>query len=97
MSNVPGADAITIGGTRPDATEPMGHPAGLALDMMVLSNTALGQAIVQYAIAHWNDFGLSYIIYQQRILMAPNGAWQGMPDRGSPTANHMDHVHIGTN
>jgi hypothetical protein len=94
VSNVPGADAITIGGTRPDATEPNGHPAGLALDFMVQSNTALGQAIVQYCIAHWSQLGLSYVIYQQRILMSPNGAWQAMEDRGSPTANHMDHVHV---
>jgi hypothetical protein len=94
VSNVPGADAITIGGTRPDATEPNGHPAGLALDMMVQSNTALGQAIVNYCKAHWNELGLSYLIYQQRILMSPNGAWQAMEDRGSPTANHMDHVHV---
>ena len=32
--------------------------------------------------------------YQQRILTSPNGAWKQMEDRGSPTANHMDHVHV---
>lgn len=94
VSNVPGADAITIGGTRPDTLEPNGHPAGLALDFMVESNTALGKAIVQYCIAHWSQLGLSYLIYQQHILMSPNGSWQAMEDRGSPTANHMDHVHV---
>jgi hypothetical protein len=94
VTNVPGADAITIGGTRPDTLEPNGHPAGLALDFMVQSNTALGKAIVQYCIVHWNQLGLSYLIYQQHILMSPNGSWQAMEDRGSPTANHMDHVHV---
>ena len=94
VSNVPGADAITLGGTRPDTTDPNGHPAGLAVDYMVLSNGALGDAIVAYHIAHWNELGVAYIIYRQRILMSPNGAWQAMEDRGSPTANHMDHVHV---
>jgi hypothetical protein len=91
VSNVPGAGALTIGGTRPTADD---HGAGKALDWMVLGNVALGQAIVQYHIAHWNELGVTYLIYQQRILMSPGGAWQAMEDRGSPTANHMDHVHV---
>jgi hypothetical protein len=91
---VPGAGGITIGGTRASATDPGGHPSGLALDYMVLSNTGLGEAIVAYHIAHWNDLGVEYIIYKQRILQSPTGAWSGMEDRGSPTANHMDHVHV---
>jgi hypothetical protein len=94
VSNVPGADAITLGGTRASATDPAGHPSGLALDYMVLSDTALGNAIVQYHIAHWDELGVEYVIYRQRILMSPTGAWQAMEDRGSPTENHMDHVHV---
>jgi hypothetical protein len=94
VSNVPGADAITIGGTRASATDPDGHPSGLALDYMVLSDSALGSAIVQYSIDHWAELGVEYVIYKQRILNFPNGSWQPMEDRGSPTANHMDHVHV---
>jgi hypothetical protein len=94
VSNVPGAGAITLGGTRPSATDPGGHPSGLAIDYMVLSDTALGNAIVQYHIDHWAELGVEYIIYQQRILQSPGGSWSGMADRGSPTANHMDHVHV---
>jgi hypothetical protein len=94
VSHVPGAAGITIGGTRPDSVDPKGHPAGLALDYMVLSDTALGHAIVQYTVAHWNELHVSYVIYQQKILTSPTGAWEQMPDRGSPTANHMDHVHV---
>jgi hypothetical protein len=94
ISNVPGADAITLGGTRPSATDPDGHPSGKALDYMVLGDTALGNAIVQYHIDHWDELGVEYIIYKQRILQSPNGSWSTMEDRGSPTANHMDHVHV---
>jgi LysM repeat protein len=94
VSNVPGADAITIGGTRASAIDPKGHPSGLALDYMVESDTALGNAIVQYHIDHWAELGVEYVIYQQRILTSPDGAWQAMEDRGSATANHMDHVHV---
>ena len=94
VSNVPGAGSITLGGTRPSATDPAGHPSGNALDYMVLSDTGLGNAIVQYHIAHWDELGVDYLIYQQRYLGSPGGSWSAMEDRGSPTANHMDHVHV---
>jgi LysM repeat protein len=94
VSNVPGAAAITLGGTRASAVDPHGHPSGLAVDYMVLSDTALGNAIVAYDVAHWDELGVEYIIWQQRILTSPTGSWKQMEDRGSATANHMDHVHI---
>ncbi|MCV2489321.1 hypothetical protein OF117_08075 [Geodermatophilus sp. YIM 151500] len=92
VSNVPGADGITIGGTRPSAADPGGHPSGLALDYMVAP--ALGDAIAEYHIAHWDELGVEYVIWQQRMLSSPGGAWKPMSDRGSATANHMDHVHV---
>jgi hypothetical protein len=94
VSNVPGADSITIGGTRASAADPGGHPSGLALDYMVMSDAALGDAIVEYHKAHWDELGVEYIIWQQRMLSSPGGSWQGMSDRGSGTANHMDHPHV---
>jgi hypothetical protein len=94
VSNVPGADAITLGGTRSSATDPHGHPSGLAVDYMVLSDSALGDAIVSYHIAHWDELGVEYIIWQQRYLDSPGGSWDSMSDRGSATANHMDHPHV---
>ena len=94
VSNVPGAAGITIGGTRASATDPNGHPSGLALDYMTLSDIDLGNAIVQYHIANWDAFGVEYLIYRQRILSSPDGAWKSMEDRGSPTQNHMDHVNV---
>jgi hypothetical protein len=94
VSNVPGAAGLTLGGTRASATDPGGHPSGKALDYMVLSDTALGDAIAQYHIAHWDELGVEYIIWQQRMLSSPGGSWAPMEDRGSPTANHYDHVHV---
>ena len=94
VSNVAGAAGITLGGTRASATDPHGHPSGLALDYMVLSDSALGDAIVQYHRDHWAELGVEYLIWQQRYIGSPDGAWEPMSDRGSPTANHMDHVHV---
>ena len=94
VSNVPGAAGITIGGTRASAADPGGHPSGLALDYMVGSNAALGDAIVEYHIAHWGELGVDYIIWEQRMLSSPGGGWTMMENRGSATANHMDHPHV---
>ena len=94
VSNVPGADEITLGGTRPSATDPNGHPSGLALDYMVLTDAALGDAIVAYHVAHWAELGVDYLIWEQRMLSSPGGSWQMMENRGGVTANHFDHVHV---
>ena len=94
VSNVPGAAGITLGGTRPSAVDPSGHPSGLAVDYMVLRDAALGDAIVAYQLAHWDELGVDYVIWQQRILTSPTGSWNPMADRGSTTANHRDHVHV---
>ncbi|MGY1684028.1 transglycosylase family protein [Geodermatophilus sp. SYSU D00867] len=94
VSNVPGAADITLGGTRASAVDPDGHPSGKALDYMVMSDAALGDAIAQYHVDHWDELGVEYVIWQQRILTSPDGAWKAMEDRGGATANHMDHVHV---
>ena len=94
VPTVPGAAGVTIGGTRASATDPNGHPSGLALDYMVLINRALGDAIAQYHIDHWDALGVEYVIWQQRMLSSPSGSWKPMADRGSTTENHMDHVHV---
>lgn len=94
VSNVPGAGSITLGGTRASAADPGGHPSGLAVDYMVMANGALGDAIVAYHVAHWNELGVEYVIWKQRMLSSPGGGWKQMENRGSATANHMDHVHV---
>ncbi|MGY2066068.1 hypothetical protein [Blastococcus sp. SYSU DS0619] len=94
VSNVPGAAGITLGGTRASAADPGGHPSGLALDYMVMSNAALGDAIVEYHRAHWDELGVDYLIWEQRMLSSAGGSWKAMENRGSATANHFDHVHV---
>ena len=66
------------------------HPAGLALDFMV--DTATGNALADYVLANRKAFGVTYVIWRQRIN--DGSGFKPMEDRGSPTANHMDHVHV---
>lgn len=78
------------------------HPRGRACDFMISSGapTAL-EARLGYDIAGWaqanaKSLGIYYIIYRQHIW-SPSRAregWRQMPDRGSLTQNHYDHVHI---
>lgn len=72
------------------------HGTGHALDIMVSGSA--GWDIVAYLQAHAGELGITYLIYEQQIWMAGNaaGAWEYMSDRGSPTANHYDHVHVST-
>ena len=89
----------TVGGYRASATDPGGHPAGLAADLMVPltpAGKAQGDALVAYAQAHAKDLGIDYIIWYQRIWSVARASegWRPMADRGSDTENHRDHPHI---
>jgi len=72
------------------------HALGLALDFMVYTDAAKGQALADYVVAHASEVGLHYAIWQQRIYNVTRAAegWRLMPDRGGITANHFDHVHV---
>lgn len=72
------------------------HPLGLALDFMVYSDTAKGQAIASYVQANASRLGVTYVMWQQQIWSVERNAegWRAVEDRGSATANHMDHVHV---
>ena len=67
---------------------------GRAADFMVYSDTAKGDALAQYVIDNAARLRIEYVIWRQRIYIVASGTWQGMEDRGSPTANHMDHPHV---
>ncbi|WP_327117645.1 hypothetical protein [Nocardia sp. NBC_01730] len=67
------------------------HGAGLALDFMT-PDSARGDAIADFVLANQQRFGVTYVIWQQRYN--DGGGWSYMEDRGSPTANHYDHVHV---
>ncbi len=68
------------------------HGTGHAIDCMI-SIQAVGDALAEWILAHAAEFNVTYVIWQQRIRY-PGGDWQPMEDRGSPTQNHMDHVHV---
>lgn len=71
------------------------HGSGLALDIMVTGST--GDQIASFLQKHRSELGIHYLIWEQRIWRpSTSGSWRGMSDRGSPTANHMDHVHVST-
>jgi len=90
-----------VGGWRPSDPYP-DHPSGRAVDIMMpagggtAEDVALGDDIARYFQENAADYGIYYMIWRQRIWKNgdPIGQWTGMSDRGSPTANHMDHVHI---
>jgi peptidoglycan DL-endopeptidase RipA len=79
----------TIYGLRPG--DPGDHGTGLALDFMVYSDAAMGDQIAEYLLANQGAYGITYVIWEQQINFG--SGWQMMEDRGSPTANHYDHVH----
>jgi Transglycosylase-like domain len=71
------------------------HASGEAVDLMVGSNTQLGNSMKDYFLTNAANFGVEYALWQQR-QWNPDGTSSPMEDRGSPTQNHMDHVHVRT-
>lgn len=69
---------------------PSDHPAGKAVDFMV--DRATGDALASCALENKAALGITYVIWRQRINYG--SGWEAMEDRGSPTANHYDHVHV---
>lgn len=55
-----------------------------------------GYQLANYAWANHTRLGVHYIVYRQHIINIDRAAegWRLMANRGSWTANHMDHVHI---
>lgn len=79
------------------------HGKGLAIDFMVAERSELGDKIAEYAIQNMASRGISYIIWKQRFYApfdskyGPANTWNPMPDHGSVTENHYDHVHVSMN
>jgi hypothetical protein len=71
------------------------HVSGKALDIMT-GDKALGDQIAAYLQSHAAELHLFDVIWWDRIwtpVRASEG-WRYYGDHGSPTANHMDHVHV---
>ncbi len=74
------------------------HARGLALDVMVPQwNTPAGvdrgDAITAWVQSHAAQYRVSYTLWNQHY-QAAGGKPVPMEDRGNPTANNRDHVHI---
>lgn len=72
---------------------------------MPRTNRVLGDAMADFVlngkmpngVSVWKWFGVRYIIWRQRINWNDGRGWIAMENRGSDTANHLDHDHISTN
>jgi hypothetical protein len=71
------------------------HSSGKALDIMT-SDVQLGDAIAAFLQAHASELNIFDVIWRQQIWTTERAGdgWRSMPDRGSDTANHYDHVHV---
>lgn len=84
-----------IGGYRDEDND---HGKGLAIDIMIPGwetgeGKKLGNDVVAYIEANAVEFGVEYMIWQQ--MYRPFGRQPSkMPDQGSSTLNHCDHVHV---
>ncbi|NUS73870.1 MAG: M23 family metallopeptidase [Corynebacteriales bacterium] len=83
------------------------HGTGMACDFMTNHKAKqstgaeldLGNRTATWAMQNAKEFGIEYIIWQQRIwntreAAKPLNEWRKMEDRGGATQNHYDHVHI---
>lgn len=89
----------TIGGWRPVDAFP-DHPSGRAVDVMIpnwetSAGQELGTRVKDWIWANREAFNVEYMIWQQTYIPS-SGTANVMEDRGSPTQNHYDHVHITT-
>ena len=88
----------TIGGWRAGGGPVGDHPEGRAVDFMIPNYTsqdgiALGDEINKYVLDNKDFFHVEYTIWRQQYFPAV-GAPSTMGDRGTPTENHFDHVHV---
>ncbi|HET8915341.1 MAG TPA: SH3 domain-containing protein [Propionibacteriaceae bacterium] len=91
---------ITVyGGVRPSVIPD--HEQGRALDSMIpdyrsASGKALGDEAAAWAKANARSLGINYVIWNQHIwnITRDSEGWRYMADRGSDSANHLNHIHI---
>lgn len=79
----------SIGGYSGTVDQPWDeHQTGDAIDFMT-TDLAQAAAVRDQAFAN----GAKHVIWDQKMWY-PDGSTEDMPDRGNPTENHKDHVHI---
>ncbi|QBX57274.1 hypothetical protein EXE58_18810 [Nocardioides seonyuensis] len=70
------------------------HGQGRAMDIMV--SGATGWEVANFLRANYGELGIEYLIHARKIWSVERAGegWRSMADRGSVTANHLDHVHV---
>lgn len=70
------------------------HGSGRAIDAMISGEA--GWEVARWARANASALGITEVIYAQKIwtVQRSGDGWRSMPNRGSDSANHYDHVHI---
>lgn len=71
------------------------HGTGRALDLMIRNNAG-GDWVRNYIWANRKRLRLVHVIWEQHITstVTQPGVRRKMENRGNPTANHYDHVHV---
>lgn len=80
-----------IGGWRP-ADWAGEHSTGNAMDLMTYEDKPKGDSAADFILANAGEINPKWLIWQQAINSG--SGWQAMEDRGDPTQNHMDHIHL---
>ncbi len=84
------------------------HATGRAIDIITVARTGLRPSAAQHAAAkqladlliqHGKALGVQWVLYSLdgKVTWAYNmdrGAWKALGDRGSVSANHVDHLHV---
>ena len=82
----------TIGGWRQSDPISQDHPSGHALDYMV-PDKATGDALANYSVAHYQELGIKYIVWNRQIWTPQKGWHEYTVSPGKPYNPHTDHVH----
>jgi hypothetical protein len=69
------------------------HYQGLAIDVMVPLGAQADRITNYFAGPGYARWHVDNVIHNHRIFNAGRG-WHAYPERGNPTLNHEDHVHI---
>lgn len=80
-------------GSRGNATD---HDDGRAVDFMIPSYGSASGNDLGWAVAEWarQQPGVDYVMFDSKMWGSWGGGWKSVSNRGSDTANHLDHVHV---
>lgn len=91
IKDMPGVSRVTTYANHDDDT----NRSDMAVDVWCNPNDAC-DGVAEQIRNQASELNVSYVIWEQRIWnpRKDNEGWRPMKDRGSPTKNHMDHIHV---